>query len=151
MSILRSLVMATSVHGRRLGLDRQGALMGNEKEITSGTLDAVINVGANQAAGISVQLNDNDGNAIAYRELVEVHVLLNASGSDWAATGGSTGIAIGANGKLLTVVSKKLFKAISDPTGLIKLTWTDTGAEAAYLGIKLPNGRVVISAALPTA
>jgi hypothetical protein len=46
---------------------------------------------------------------------------------DFVATGGSTGIAIGASGKLLAVVAKKVFKAISTTAGVIALTWTDTG------------------------
>jgi hypothetical protein len=156
MSILRSIVERTSIHGRRLGLGALGELVGNEKELTSPTVDCAITVGAEGASvadqrAITVQLKDIDGNAIAYRELVELVVLLDANGSDFVATGGSTGIAIGANGKLLTMVTKKLFKAVSDATGLITLTWTDSGTEVAFLGVQLPNGRIVISAALTNA
>ena len=60
-------------------------------------------------------------------------------------TGGSTGIAIGANGAILALVAKKVFKAISSAAGLIGVTWTDTGTETFNLGVRLPNGRVVLS------
>lgn len=150
MSILRAITQLTSIHGRRLALGLKGELIGNEKEITSPTVDATITVGAENAnvRAITIQLKDVEGQAINYREMVELVVLLDANGSDFAATGGSTGIAIGASGKLLAVVAKKLFRAISTAAGVIELTWTDTGTEAAYLGVRLPNGRVVISAAL---
>lgn len=155
MSIKReaAVVNRTSLHGRRLALGDKGELVGNELEITSPTVDAAITVGDEDTnvRDVTVQLKDINGIAIAFREMVELHVLLDANGSDWAATGGSTGIAIGASGKLITDVTKKKFTAISDATGVIALTWTDTGTEAAYLGVKLPNGRVVLSSALTNA
>lgn len=153
MSILRTIVERTSLHGRRLGLGALGELVGNEIELTSPTVNCSITVAAEiaDARAITIQLKDIDGNAIAYREMVEVVVLLDANGSDFVATGGSTGIAIGASGKLLTMVTKKLFKAISDATGVIALSWTDTGTEVAFLGVQLPNGRIVISSALTNA
>lgn len=150
MSILRTIINRTSLHGRRLGLGDRGELVGNEKEITSPTVDATIVVGAEDTnvRAITITLKDVDGNPINYREMVELVVLLDANGSDFVATGGSTGIAIGASGKLATVLAKKIFKALSTAAGVIELTWTDTGTEAAFLGVRLPNGRVVISAAL---
>lgn len=153
MSILRTALLRTSIFGRRFGLGSLGELVGNEKEITCPTVDATITVGAeaSNARDITITLKEANGNAIAYREEVELVVLLDANGSDYVATGGSTGIAIGASGKLLTIVAKKLFRAISTAAGVIALTWTDTGTEAAYLGVKLPNGRIVISAALTNA
>ena len=154
MSILRTIFgNRTELHGRRLGLGVLGELVGNDKEITSPTVDATIVVGdeATNVRAITIMLKDIDGNAINYRELVDIVMLLDANGSDFVATGGSTGIAIGASGKLLTIVAKKHFKAISTAAGVIALTWTDTGTEAAYLGVRLPNGRLVISDALTNA
>ena len=77
-----------------------------------------------------------------------IAVLLDANGDAFVTTGGSTGIAIGTDGALLPVVAKKLFWAISEADGDIDLTWTDTGTEAAYLAVRLPNGKMVISSAL---
>lgn len=140
----------TSIHGRRLGLGIKDNLVSNDVDITQPCVDASITVGAenDNVRAITIALKDAKGNAIDYAQMVELVVLLNSGGTDFVATGGSTGIEIGASGKLLTVVAKKLFKAISTTAGAIALTWTDTGTEAAYLGVRLPNGRVVISSAL---
>lgn len=100
---------------------------------------------------IAIQLKDAQGKDIAHRAAVQIAVLADENGDAFAAAGGSTGIAIGADGALLPIVAKKLFLAISEADGDIDLTWTDTGTEAAYLAVILPNGRMVISAALTNA
>jgi len=117
---------------------------------TEDAVDATITVGAENTnvRAITVQFKDAAGANMDALVRCELHVLLNSTGSDFVATGGSTGIAAGADGKILATVAKKIFKAISDTTGKITLTWTDTGTEAAYLGVLLPNGRMVISSAL---
>jgi len=151
MTILRTPTpLLTSLHGRRFGLGHKGELIGNEKEITRPCVDASITVGAEDTnvRAITIQLKDIDGNDINYREMVEVYVLLDANGDAFVVTGGSTGIAIGTDGALLTVVAKKMFVAISESDGDIDLTWTDTGTEAAYLLLRLPNGRLIVSDAL---
>ena len=94
---------------------------------------------------ITIQLTDAKGADIASRQAVHVTVLADANGDAFVSTGGSTGIAIGTDGALLAIVAKKLFLAISEADGDIDLTWTDTGTEAAYLAVILPNGKMVIS------
>lgn len=116
-----------------------GAVAG--AEITVGDED-------NDVRAITVQLNDAEGNAIESAQAVLVAVLADAAAAAFATTGGSTGIAIGADGALLAIVAKKLFLAISEPDGSLALTWTDDGSEAAYLAIVLPSGKLVISDAL---
>ena len=122
MTILRTPTpLLTSLHGRRFGLGNKGELIGNEKEITRPCVDASITVGAEGGPGadaraITIQLKDIDGNDINYRELVEIFLFLDADGDAFVVTGGSTGIAIGTDGALLTVVSKKYFLAISEAT-----------------------------------
>lgn len=146
-----------SIKGEWLGIGAKGNLAQKLKgaivAITQPAVDATITVGAESTdvRQISITLKDAYGNAINYAEMVEIVVLLNSGGTDFVATGGSTGIAIGASGKLLTVIAKKLFRAISTTAGVIALTWTDTGTEAAYLGVRLPNGRIIVSAALTNA
>lgn len=115
--------------------------------------NAIITVGDETAdvRDITIQLKNGLGRNVNYAAEVDIAVLLNAAGTDYAATGGSTGIAIGASGKLQTIIAKKRFKARSNSSGVIALTWTDTGTEAAYLGVILPNGRQVISDPLTNA
>jgi hypothetical protein len=142
-----------SISGRRLGIGSYGQLVANGVNISPICVDATITVAAevSDVRAISIQLKDANGNALDYAETVDIIMLLNAAGTDFVATGGSTGIAIGASGKLATITAKKRFTAISTVAGLIALTWTDTGTEVAYLGVVLPSGRMVISAALTNA
>jgi hypothetical protein len=111
---------------------------------------ATITVGPEETnvRAITVQLTDAAGADIATRQAVHIAVLADANGDAFASTGGSTGIEIGTDGALLPVVAKKLFLAISEADGHIDLTWTDTGSEAAYLAVILPNGTMVISDAM---
>jgi hypothetical protein len=143
--------------GKRIGLGAYGQVASQTPttilDITPKCVDASISVGAEVAdvRAITITLKDAHGNAIDYAETVDIVMLLNSGGTDFVATGGSTGIAIGASGKLLAIVAKKVFKAISTTSGVIALTWTDTGTEAAFLGLYLPNGTRVISSTLQNA
>lgn len=143
----------TSLHGRRLGLTPQGNLEANGLQVTRPCVDASITVGAEAAnvRAITIQLKDANGKDINYVETVEAYVFLDAAMTSFVVTGGSTGIAIGTDGAALPVVAKKMFILTSESDGDIDLTWTDTGTEAAYLALRLPNGRMVVSAALTNA
>lgn len=114
---------------------------------------AVITVGAESTnvRAITIAMKDGAGAAMTTRACLNVVVLADASGDAFVATGGSTGIAIGSAGALLTVVAKKQFTLITEADGTADLTWTDTGTEAAYLGVVLPTGELVISAAMTNA
>lgn len=138
----------TSIHGRRLGLARDGSLVGNEVPITQPAVDATITVGdeSTNVRAITIQIKDANGDAITYAETVDIIMFTDATMTAFAATGGSTGIAVGSNGALLAVVAKKLFIATTEATGELDLTWTDTGTEGVAVGVRLPNGRVVVSA-----
>lgn len=114
---------------------------------------ASITVGAeigNQRA-LTIQFQDGAGNDLNYRITVPVLVLADANGDAFVGTGGSTGIAIGTDGALIALVAKKVFLAISEADGDLDMTWTDTGTEAAYLGLVMPDGRLAISGALTNA
>lgn len=143
----------TSLHGRRLGLSPENNLVSNGISITPEAVDAEITVADEDTnvRDITIQLKDANGNDIQSRQVVELLVLADANGDAFVTTGGSTGIEIGTDGALVAVVAKKYFKAISEADGDIDLTWTDTGTEAAYLGVLLPSGRLVISDALTNA
>ena len=97
---------------------------------------------------ITIQLKDADGDNVIAPQSVELHVFVDAAGLDWATTGGSTGIVDNGGGAILPIVANKSFYARSTAAGVLDLRWTDTGSEVAFLGIGLPSGRVVISAAL---
>jgi len=148
----------TQVHGYKLGLAATGELVSNEIQITQPAVGATITVSAEAATtantrDIVVQLTDANGDNIAYAESVEIIMYLTADKLAYVVTGGSTGITIGAagNGSVLPVVAKKYILATTEANGLLDLDWLDTGTEAAFLGIKLPNGTVVVSSALTNA
>ena len=113
------------------------------------TIGAEGTPGANQRA-IAVQLKDAAGADIAYQAPVQITVLADANG-DAFATGGSTGLTVGTDGALLAIVAKKLFQAISESDGDLDLVWTDSGTEAVYLAVLLPNGALSVSAVIQNA
>jgi len=139
-----------NIKDRLLQITSQGNLVANDIDITSPCVDATITVGAESAnvRAIAIQLKDANGADINYVEEVELVLFLTADRLAYVVTGGSTGIAIGTDGALQTIVAKKVFRATSEADGDIDLTWTDTGTEAAFLGVRLPTGRWVMSSAL---
>lgn len=144
----------TSIHGRRLGLGPDDQLVSSEKEVTSPAVDATITIAASQTSPrtVVVQLLTANGNPLTAPKSLEFLLLADAAGAGFAATGGSTGVADDATaGASLALVAKKVFAVRTDATGKWSGTWTDSAHEVAYLGVKLPNGRVVISAPLTTA
>lgn len=142
-----------SVVDRLLQVTPKNNLVSNDIQVTAPCVDASITVGTENTnvRAITIQLKDSNGKDIDYSEMVDIFVFADADMAAFASTGGSTGIAIGTDGALLTVVAKKHFIAVSEADGDIDLTWTDTGTEAAYLGVRLPTGRMVISSALTNA
>lgn len=134
-------------------LDGAKTILQTSPSMSGRLRDASITVGAENTnvRAITIQLKDETGADMAVRTPVLAFLLLDANGDAFAATGGSTGIAIGTDGALLALVAKKVFLLISEADGDIDLTWTDTGTEAAYLALLMPNGRMVISDALTNA
>lgn len=120
------------------------------EQFGSNIAGATITVGAENTnvRAITIQLLDAAGADIDFVGVVEAYVFADAGRLAFAGTGGSTGIAIGTDGALLALVAKKAFILTSEADGDIDLTWTDTGTEAAYLGLRLPNGDWVMSSAL---
>ena len=147
------MFILTSIEGRRFGLGVTNEIISNDIQISRPCVDATITVGAEAAnvRAITIQLLDANGEDIDHVEEVELVLFLTADKLAYVVTGGSTGIAIGTDGALSTIIAKKVFRATSEIDGDIDLTWTDTGTEAAFLGVKLPNGRYVMSDALTNA
>lgn len=143
----------TSLHGRKLGIGDRGQLVSNGIDVTRPCVDATITVGAENTnvRAITIQLKDAEGRDINYVETFEIVMFADAQGTAFATTGGSTGLAIGTDGALLAIVAKKYFLATSEADGDWDGTYTDTATEAMYLGVRLPNGRVVMSSALTNA
>lgn len=131
-----------SIYGRDLMVTEAGNLAGDGYAITSPCVRATVAVSATATSPrpIVIQLKDSEGNDIDYVETVMVGVFSDVTRTAFTTTGGSTGIAIGTDGALLAMVAKKLFLATSEADGDIDLTHTDSGTDAAWIGIRLPNG-----------
>jgi hypothetical protein len=134
---------------RRFGQAAAGHVVSNGIQVTRPCVDASITVAAEDTnvRAITIQLKDANGADIDYVETVQIIMYTSAAMTAFAGTGGSTGIAIGTDGALLALVAKKVFLATSEADGDIDLTWTDTGTETVAVGVRLPNGRVVVSEA----
>ena len=135
-----------SIKDRLLTLDVTNALNSNDIQVTSPCVDATVTVGdeSTNVRTITIQLKDSNGNDINYVESFEMAVFTSAARTAFATTGGSTGIAIGADGALLALVAKKYFVCTSESDGDWDGTYTDTGTEACFVGIRLPSGRWVM-------
>lgn len=142
-----------SLHGNKLKQDAKGKLA----SVVGSTFGPLTNPSVNgsiavadentNVRAISIQLKDANGVNIAHQEIVELFVFSSAARTALA-TGGSTGIALGANGVLLKTVTAKLYFVFqTDATGLLTLTWTDTGTESVAICVRLPNGNTITSTA----
>jgi len=151
--------MTRSIIGRVLQQNsKSNQLQSRDIDISRAAVDASITVSAEGATtantrDIVVTLLDSEGVAISEVEEIEVHMFLDAARLAYVVTGGSTGITLGAagDGALLINVAKKAFYCTTEATGILDLDWLDTGTEVAFLGVKLPNGRYVMSSALTNA
>ena len=116
-------------------------------------VNATVTLGAEagDTIPITIQLLDAAGRDLDYVEEVSIAIFANVGRTAYATSGGSTGIEIGTDGAVQAIVANKYFKATCEIDGDIDLTWTDTAHEVAFLGLKLPNGKWVMSAALTTA
>lgn len=145
--------------GALLGFSPAGNLTSNGIPISSPAVDALISVSAEAATTANVRdiiitLKDSEGRAIDYVEEVDVALFLDAARVAYVVTGGSTGIEIDddpAAGAIQALVAKKRWKAVTSAAGVLNLKWTDTGTEVAFLGVRLPSGRWVMSSALTNA
>lgn len=139
----------------RGGWGPKGQLIYNSIPIVNNAVDAIISVAASQTSprAITIQINDANGNPIAHCQNFRLGVYLDAAGVAPAATGGSTGVAQDSvSGFIEAAVKAKLFfECRTDATGKWTGTWTDSAHEVAFLGVILPSGRTVYSAALTTA
>lgn len=142
-----------SLLGKRLGLDKYGALAAiagifGQKRVTDPIAHAAITISAEGATvanqrDITIQLYDCNGKAINYAAVFELVLFSSSAMTDFVATGGTTGIAAGASGKIQAIIAKKLFRAISTTAGLLTCIYTDTGTDAGYLAVRLPNGQII--------
>jgi hypothetical protein len=145
-----------SILGKRLGLNAYGQLESNGIAATQKAVNATIVISAEAATvanqrDITITLKDANGNAVDEATVFEIVLFSSSAMTDFVATGGTTGIAAGASGKIQALVAKKLFRAITTTAGVCEVIYTDTGSDPGYLAIRLPGGRVVAGGSITNA
>lgn len=144
-TLKHTIAVSPNLPAQALGLSEAGNLVLNGKAVHRPCVDAsiVVNPTATSPRSITIQLKDGNGNDIDYVEVVEALVFSDANMTAFTTTGGSTGLAIGTDGALLATVAKKRFMLTSEADGDIDLTHTDTGTDACFLVLRLPNGVLI--------
>lgn len=103
---------------------------------------------------VTVNLKDENGDAITAITKVDVFLFEDALGvAITAATYTTVGLYTSAGGVLVEVVASKAYQVIPnivDGGGSFgfELTLNDPAADTSYLGVLLPNGKMVISGAI---
>jgi len=136
-----------SIHGRRLMVAEAGNLVSNGKAITNPCVNATVTVNATSTSPrtIVVQLLDAEGRDIDYVCSFFIGAFSDVTRTAFTTTGGSTGLAVGTDGALLALVAKKFFAATSEADGDWDGTHVDTGTDAVWFGVLLPNGLWVMA------
>jgi len=141
----------SSVMGRRLGIAHNNQLISKDIEITQAAADVAITVGdqSSNDRTITMQFKDTNGDDIDYTAQFDIYLYTSSARTAYATTGGTTGLVAGTDGALLAILAKKHFIATAEADGDFDATWTDTatGAETVSIGVKLPTGRIVNTAA----
>jgi len=95
---------------------------------------------------VSIQILDARGDAVA--EVVSVEVLLFDDAAGISFNTDDYTIAAGTDGALEQVVADKILMCTTEADGDLDISLTIIGAATTYLGIRLPDGRLVISDAV---
>lgn len=113
--------------------------------------DAGFTIGAEVAnvITVAVQLKDRYGADLAVRGMIHWFIAGDALGDTLVATAPDGGVAAGTDGWVAQVVTGKLGMAVSESDGDIDIAITHAaGAKTVYLGIRMPDGTIRMSAAI---
>jgi hypothetical protein len=120
-------------------------------ELRGGVIEAAFVEAAGAAtdeALVTVTLTDAAGTAVAAKTTCEVWYSDNATGAAVQTTAASGTVELDSGTIMVTYTAKKHFLVETDATGQFIISAVDTGNQAAYLAVKLPNGEVEVSGAL---
>lgn len=128
------------------GGDRLVVATGGEVSL----FDAAITVGteATNVINVAIQLQDEEGTALAERASVLAYLSDDANGDSIAGTAPDGNVAVGTDGLLIPVVANKAWILVSESDGDIDLDIGESSTDTWYLIVILPNGKLVASAAI---
>jgi len=118
--------------------------------LVGGVAGVTFTVGAAHASlvNVAIQLNDEDGNAVTQVCAVPIILFADADGEAVNTIALDT-VAIGTDGVLITGLADELYLGVSEPDGNIDIDFTEATATGdLFVGVLLPNGKLVISTAV---
>lgn len=110
-----------------------------------------LTVGAEAANVVNVagQMVDINGTAVAAVQVVHVFISDASTGIGVAATAPDGGVAIGTDGTILVAeVAGKVVLLQTDADGAFDIDVTESGSDAFYTAVVLPNGKMSVSAVM---
>jgi hypothetical protein len=146
-------VKAKWVGGDLIFTDNAGVVLGSFDggEVRGGVVAATFVEAAGAAtdeALVTVTLVDSAGNAVAAKTTVEVWYSDVATGAAVQATAASGTVELDSGTIMVTRTAKKHFLIETTTAGQFIISAIDSGNQAAYLAVLLPNGEVAVSDAL---
>jgi hypothetical protein len=111
---------------------------------------AAVTVGAEATNAINVAIRFRDANArnVAERVSVFAYLSTDSHGDNLAATAPNGGVAVGANGVVIPVITDKAFHLVSKADGTVNVVITDSGTPTFYLVLVMPDGSLQVSGAI---
>lgn len=103
---------------------------------------------ATDTINVAVQLQDENGAALAEPISVLAFLCDDVEGVDQTATAPSGHVAVGTNGGCIHLVTDKFFLLSTDATGTVDVDIVEAGAGTWYLVLVFPNGERVVSDAI---
>uniref|UniRef100_A0A6M3LIH0 Uncharacterized protein n=1 Tax=viral metagenome TaxID=1070528 RepID=A0A6M3LIH0_9ZZZZ len=97
---------------------------------------------------VTIQLTDYAGNDLAVAACVLCYISSTSTGLDSSDLTSEITITSGGDGSAMVSLAKYSWHLISEADGDIAIDVTDTGTDAKYLVLVMPNGKLVVSGVL---
>lgn len=107
-----------------------------------------VNAEDSNAVTVNGQVIDGDGNAMTTRVNLPFFISDDANGDSIAGTAPDGGFAAGTNGWVDVITTGKSGRVMTEASGAFDIVVTESGTDAFYLGIVMPDGHVVMSSAM---
>ena|SRR3990167_4944877 len=112
------------------------------------TASFTIGTEAANVINVAIQLQDISSSDLATRATLVAFLSDDANGDSVTATGPSSESAVGTDGVLTALVTKKVYLLTGESDGDIDIDITETGVATWYLILVMPDGRHVASGAI---
>jgi hypothetical protein len=124
------------------------------KDIASSASTITLAAGGGVTQAAAVQLKDADGNNVAAVQHLRAYMATDAAGATPSAAGADVSVVVSGGATLKVQTAKLDWDVLTSAAGAVVFTFDNTGGGGAYadrLVVVLPNGKVLVSAALNVA